>query len=108
MLFAFIGSYYSGMLQKQFIAQNVYVRKKTPQEMKNVLTTDDGVSHVKEMYTNIKISVTNLFLDPIICMFIPFSVCKNFSCRRRQELIALAEEKFSEDLDILSILKRLS
>ena len=60
------------------------------------------------MYTNIKISVTNLFLDPIICMFIPFSVCKNFSCRRRQQLIALAEDKFSEDLDILSILKRLS
>jgi hypothetical protein len=56
------------------------------------------------MFEKIRISTTNVFLDPLINLLIPFSWCKNASSRKRRAILDKSQEMFSNELSVTNIL----
>jgi hypothetical protein len=59
------------------------------------------------MYEDIKITTFQVLIDPILSFFIPLTSCKSFSCRKRQRILEKSQEKFNDELDIITLLNKI-
>ena len=91
--------YFSEKYFDKSVAENMFLRQKSKKEAKS--------AKIEDMFCKIKISSSQLFLDPIIAFFFRFSSCESFSCRKRHKLLEKSRDKLGDELGIESFLKQL-
>ena len=53
-----------------------------------------------------KFSSFQSLCDPIFACCFPFDFCSTLGCRRRQQFISNCQDKWSEELDVINLLKK--
>lgn len=81
MLISVVGAFFSDLYFKASITENFYIRALSSKELKDRKV--ERVNDLKGMFKLIKFNAILLILDPIICFFARFGICKRLSCRKR-------------------------
>ena len=61
---------------------------------------------MRKVYEDIRISTFETLIDPVLSFFSPFSICRSCSYRQRQRALEKSDEKFGDELDIISLLNK--
>ena len=107
LFFGGIGAFFSSMMFTQDIANNFFIRALNQKEIKKKKLKKgkiDDLDKLKNLFKTINISFSQLFLDPIFSLIVPFKCCKNLPCRQRKRILEKSQEKFESQLDIQDLL----
>lgn len=100
------------MFQKN-IAQNYYIRKKNRRELSKESDQIGKNTYLKpeNMFERIKISTCVIFMDSFLCSILsPFQnlkCCLRTPCFRRSMILEKCEERFQQELDVNTLIKRM-